>query len=404
MQNLIPEKVIKIEEDVFDMVRSQRIPASLYTGFSGLALLQYKLFLYTGSDIYLERMSDILDKVLSILKLGGSSYSYCDGVTGIAFLFNYLLEQGVLDDSVEPLLRNIDSLLISIVRRGKNVNTLDFLHGNLGVYNYLIDRYKQDKLRHKDILELLSIYHKDLSKYLKPALNVNNLVFRPDNDQNYSLNCGFAHGVLAHIVLCCKIEKLLPLQTTSNHKLGELVSVLQLFKRKANQVTAPLFPSIVKYNSSTFDTTYDVPLGWCYGDLITAFSLIYLGSESNNIDLLEEGIEIADRTIYRKTSDTTQHNDASFCHGAAGVAFLYKRLYELTHIDRYVKAYDYWLSITMNEGRFSDGVGGYKKSVGRGFSNEVGLLDGAAGIGIVLLDALSGIDGKSDIGRFFLLN
>jgi hypothetical protein len=78
--------------------------------------------------------------------------------------------------------------------------------------------------------------------------------------------------------------------------------------------------------------------------------------------------------------------DAGICHGTAGIAHIFNRFYRDTQLDSFKHATDYWIDQTLKMAKFKDGLAGYKSWQGHenGWKNEYGLLEGIAGIGLVL--------------------
>ena len=105
--------------------------------------------------------------------------------------------------------------------------------------------------------------------------------------------------------------------------------------------------------------------GWCYGDAAIALALSYAGRT-------ELALEIA-RHAARRPREHTGVVDATFCHGAAGLAQIYGRLHAVTGDAELAGAARYWLGETL---RLEHGT-------------AQGILDGAAGVALVLHAATS---------------
>ena len=99
--------------------------------------------------------------------------------------------------------------------------------------------------------------------------------------------------------------------------------------------------------------------------------------------------------------------DAGLCHGAASVALMYHYMYGQTGETLFAETRDYWIGETLRMGRLEEGLAGYGAWHGveyGGWKREYGLLEGIAGIGLMLLAALAN-DPKSDQWmRFFMLH
>jgi hypothetical protein len=100
---------------------------------------------------------------------------------------------------------------------------------------------------------------------------------------------------------------------------------------------------------------------------------------------------IAQQTTTRRTGEESGVVDAGFCHGSAGIAHLYLKIYRLTQDQEMLKAGQYWLDYTINFERNNNGIMGYAAwdNVNMKPKKELGLLSGHAGIGLVYLSYLS---------------
>jgi hypothetical protein len=112
----------------------------------------------------------------------------------------------------------------------------------------------------------------------------------------------------------------------------------------------------------------------------------------------ERYIRIANRigfqTVTRRSYAATMSQDSHFCHGSSGLARFYKSLYQETGYTVYNDAYQYWLDTTLS--LVDRDIEQNNYSV-----NRAGLLEGWAGIGLVLADHL--LDQKCSWARILLL-
>jgi hypothetical protein len=133
-------------------------------------------------------------------------------------------------------------------------------------------------------------------------------------------------------------------------------------------------------------------LAWCYGDPGVAAAL--LGAAR---DVLEPAWESAALAIIRRAADRPQAeagvDDASLCHGSAGLAHLFNRMYQATGEPRLAEAAVSWFERTLAMRRPGHGIGGYEaREPGGARSADQGLLTGAAGIALALLAATTDIE------------
>jgi hypothetical protein len=106
------------------------------------------------------------------------------------------------------------------------------------------------------------------------------------------------------------------------------------------------------------------------------------------------GVALARAAARRRDPETTEVRDATLCHGAAGLAHLFNRLYQATGDPRLREAALHWAERTLEMRRPDEGVGGFRawragSPEGR---SDPGFLTGAAGIGLALLAAATPVE------------
>ncbi|MCK5168939.1 MAG: hypothetical protein KAQ75_03590, partial [Bacteroidales bacterium] len=123
------------------------------------------------------------------------------------------------------------------------------------------------------------------------------------------------------------------------------------------------------------------------------------GKNTNNEEWKNKALEILLHTTKRKDLKENSVIDAGLCHGTAGIAHIYNRMYNNTGRDEFKKAAIYWFEQTLKMAKYDDGLAGYKAwrtpEYG-GLQNEYGFLEGIAGIGLALISAVSDIEPKWD--------
>jgi lantibiotic modifying enzyme len=140
-------------------------------------------------------------------------------------------------------------------------------------------------------------------------------------------------------------------------------------------------------------------LGWCYGDLGTGVVLWLTARRTNNEKWREKALEILLHSTQRREPANTGVVDAGLCHGTAGIAHIYNRMYHYTGQDVFREAALYWFDRTLEMASFDDGYAGYKALHGErrgGRVKEAGLLEGITGIGLALISAVSTVEPKWD--------
>jgi class I lanthipeptide synthase len=144
---------------------------------------------------------------------------------------------------------------------------------------------------------------------------------------------------------------------------------------------------------------------WCYGDPGIATALLMAARGVGNAGWEQTAVALACRAAERPASETGVVNGA-FCHGAAGLAHLYNRMYQATGEPMLGRAAVYWLERTVDFYRLARDKGG---AWVRGRWDEkpwtwtgIELVEGAAGVALVLLAAATSVEPVWD--RMFLVS
>lgn len=134
-------------------------------------------------------------------------------------------------------------------------------------------------------------------------------------------------------------------------------------------------------------------LAWCYGDLGASAALLSAARAAGNVEWEHEATELA-RGAARLPEAQSGVVDAGLCHGAAGVAHVFNRLYQATGDELLGAAAVDWFERALAMQKPGAGVGGYQAFVPIGEGQwlpEPSLLTGAAGIALALLAASTSI-------------
>lgn len=130
-------------------------------------------------------------------------------------------------------------------------------------------------------------------------------------------------------------------------------------------------------------------LAWCYGDAGISLAFLNASRACGQRSLERMALEVGIRASRRKVHADSGVEDDGLCHGTAGLVLLFCRLYNATGDEAFATAARYWVTETLRRRRPSIGIAGFgsgpRDSDPRGA--EVGLLRGAAGVGLCLLAA-----------------
>ncbi len=135
-------------------------------------------------------------------------------------------------------------------------------------------------------------------------------------------------------------------------------------------------------------------LAWCYGDAGVAVALLGAAIGAERADWRRAALDIA-RGAARRSKEQARVKDAGLCHGAAGLAHLFNRMYQATGEPWLKDTALRWIRETLELRDPSVAAGGFASwepdSPGGDFSAvpRTGLLTGSSGIALALLAAVS---------------
>ena len=136
-------------------------------------------------------------------------------------------------------------------------------------------------------------------------------------------------------------------------------------------------------------------LAWCYGDLGISVAIWNASQIIKNKEWENKALEILHYSTNRTDLAKNRVIDAGLCHGAAGIAHIFNRMYINTKDKEFKKAADYWYAETLKMANHKESLSGYKawrsEEYG-GWIEYFGFLEGIAGIGLTLMSAISDIE------------
>jgi lantibiotic modifying enzyme len=147
-------------------------------------------------------------------------------------------------------------------------------------------------------------------------------------------------------------------------------------------------------------------VAWCYGDPGVAAALLVAARGAGEPAWEELALAVG-RTAASRRDDKAGVRDAGLCHGAGGLGHLFQRMAQTSGDPQLADAARFWLERALELRRPGLGIGGYRSwASGAGetqdWRDDAGFLEGAAGVGLALLGAVSPVDPEWD--RAFLMS
>lgn len=387
MENIVFDKIIQIEKDL-DIIWKNEDNLSLLNGIGGLPIFYYMLYKLTTDNIYLEKMNNGIEILFDKLNTSRLSYTYCDGLTGIAFMLEFLKKQNILNYDISETIELIDNAVINYaLRNTQSYDDVDFLHGSLGIAFYFIEKLPINESTDSHIIKLIKRIGTIIKEDILKTKCVCNL--QTYDDLTHRTNVGLAHGHISSIIIFSKYLEKFPEDSYIREILADSVSCVLDFKSDDDS-TPSAFPGI-SINRHIAD--YRIHMGWCYGDQSTALGFFKASKVLNDTNLEIIAKNLAYRTLKRdtilKALKSEKRCDAGFCHGVSSLSYIHKKFFKITKDAAFQKAYEMFLDEMIKMGSWANGIGGYKKFAGENkFERAIGMLSGSIGIGIVLIDYL----------------
>ncbi len=344
--------------------------ASLAGGHAGLAVFQAHVARAIGSDST-ERLSSHLDESDDALAETAMPVTLFSGFTGIGWA-NAHIERLIADEAAD--LEEIDAIVLQQLSEGWD-GRYALANGVTGLGVYALER-------------LPSASADRMIAMIIGQLREMAITERPDVD------LGVAHGlpgVVAFLGAACLAGHAAIARPLLEGAVPWLVS------QQLGTSSTGLYPNRVAPG-------VDRPparLAWCCGDAGIASALLLASSGTGRDDWRTAALAVARRAAER-TFETSGVHDAMLCHGAAGVAHLFNRMFQATGESWLAQASRRWFAQVFRMQRPGSGIAGYQRHAdgragsGHGWQTDPGLLTGTAGLALALLAAATEIEPEWD--------
>lgn len=378
-------KLIQIKNTLDSGIDKRFKDLGLMGGVSGIVLFYFYYAKSFKDDEANEKGHLLLYNIFETINKGVYYDSFANGIVGIGWVVEHLLENDFIETSDNNLLLELDNCALLTMDKGIGNNDFDYLHSALGNGIYFLSRLKKNNLVKDYLIKLVDAFE-DASEFdilggLKwPTLNEGRKIY----------NLSLSHGIASNIVFLTKVLEY-DIYSKKAYKLLS-GSVNYLIN---NQLNSSRYCSVFPNYVCDSEDLRESRLAWCYGDLGIGIALYQASVVANNEQWKELSMEVILKTTKRKSFKNTYVNDAGLCHGTAGIAHIYNRMYKNTGISEFKIASNYWFNQTLKMAKHKDGLAGYKtwqRPEYGNWSNEFGLLDGIAGIGLAILSKISKIE------------
>ena len=353
---------------------ASRPDASLASGSAGLAVCSGQLARTRSDQQAVDAALTRLEEAVGMLATEPLTCSLYSGFTGIAWaveLVDRLL--GMESD------RNgdIDEALTGLLGRYPDHAPYDLINGLTGLGVYALARWPGpgaapcvlgvvEQLARRARHDRYGVY------WWTPPMR------RGGHQMPGGVDLGVAHGIAGVIPFLARVHRLGLARPTVRPMLDGAVG--WLLAHLADTASGPTVPYFVA------DGVQPRPArsAWCYGDPGVAAALLLAARDVGEPSWAEVATGLAVRAAARPP-DQTGATDAGLCHGSAGLAHLFNRMYQLTGEPALADAARFWvertldLCVTPRSGRRATPADAQPAAC-----NGPGLLEGAAGVALAM--------------------
>lgn len=395
------EKIHQIAQTLANNTQNLTFNDGFMADRIGAALFFFYYSRATGKNSYAEIGYDLLSIVFEELNQEMESGRCKDcrtGLPGLGWTMEHLTQNGFIDIDTDSILTDIDDLMNQAMQADMKVKNYDFLDGAITKGIYFLSRIRHQS-SHLNLTALIDTMADVCDKV--PGRGYRFLMkWMENNEEKSYCNMGLAHGMPGVAWFLGKlIEKEIAVEKTS-HLLDEFVSYILGTMQDISQ-NLSYFPNLVVPG----DTPSNSRLAWCFGDLGIGVALWQISQSKKNKEWEDKALIVLRHTTKRRDLAINKVIDAGMCHGTAGIAHMYNRIYAYTKDEIFKEAALFWFDETMKMAVHPDGYAGFKCWKGEengGWHNVADIIDGVSGIGLALLSAAFPIEPSWD--RMMLLS
>lgn len=357
-----------------------KFPISLMVGKTGHAIFLAYYAQFLEDEHLLDASTNILVDLFDDLEITDSdSTGFGLGIAGLTWTLNLFLREGFMETDNDTLeaLQSFDGFYTNWMLTELNKGVHDYMHGALGYAMNLIERSTYEPALRKELEKVLDIMDQQ-------AIRNSGIYWKdPAIEDKVSVNFGLSHGLPSMLVLFGKLYERNIAPQKSLELAEGIIQFLQEHYDPSNQFG---FPSTMEFG----DPRKGSRLAWCYGDLGVSFGIGLAGQMFDRPKWIEWGREIATHTLTIRLPEETLIVDGGLCHGYAGVAHVYKRLFDFYGEESFHQASTFWMQELLQFIEAQGGLLNFQELRGEaGWFRCDGLLGGATGAALAMLSYIN---------------
>jgi len=375
----------------------------LYAGDIGFIIYVYYRGLYKENQKSLDSVEEMLSKQYDNVSKHTYNYKFGYGIPGFAWVVQFLINEQFLFKDESSNLDEIDALIERSLKWNLEDGLYDLFIGTIGKGLYFFERLSFS-IENKES-DKVALYKKILGKIVYNleghAVKSTNGIYWLDRytslyndfrEKEPFAGIGLSHGIPSIIYFLGKCYNFGIAPDKCKQLISNSINWLQAQESELNN-----FPTKVYEDGHQIR---GVDLSWCYGLFSVASSFWIAGKVLEKKSLIEKATSIVD-TAAEINIDTyaihkiENNKNIFFCHGTAGISYLFSKFYQLTQVKKFQKRSKDWLKETDKE--FLK----YDKALLE--KDEQSILDGFAGVDLVKM-SLSSNSENTNWDKLFLLD
>ena len=369
--NDLHTKVVEINQIVNNQTENVTDNYGLFSGLAGEILFLYYYEKFCGKQQYSNIRKKVSILTESVEKFN-SSPSLCSGMSGVLYLMELLRQEHVIDYIFD---NEIDDYIDKSIQYYILNDECELLYGLTGLAQYLLlrpDRYIKQLLNIVDYLE-------------NSKLTIGNTYAWKKSTKD-EVDLALSHGMSSIIYFLTKMLDIVE-QKDKNRLINLIQKSCDFIMSNKNILTQTIysyFPYSVALNYKLQQP--NSRLAWCYGDLSIGITLFNAGKAIHDEHLLNNAESILIHSaINRKDPIQNLVIDPGICHGSAGIASIFYRMWWNTKNSVYLTAANYWINKTLLMAKYKYGIAGYVYTKGKHILKGYHLLEGVSGIALSML-------------------
>lgn len=314
-------------------------------GYGEIGLFWFNL-LYKKhvSKDHFEFENQLIEKILALIQEKEDlppNLNY--GLAGLTVLLNFINNENTYFDEEEFLIDIYEILTVGCINYIKD-NNFDFFGGAVGILNILISANQRipnqitpylEKIIDIILTQKISM-HSLKSEYEMKLNNYGETIF----DQTLNFNNGLAHGLPSIILVLSKLQNTIPNEYIKS-LIYDLLNIIINYKNPEINEKEALFLENIYFEK---ENHYRCRLAWCYSDLSLGWALLKTGKYLNDESIIKIAEETIEHTIKMEQSQLLlqKTKQICLCHGSAGNAYIYQRIFEETGNKKFQEKAELW--------------------------------------------------------------